>query len=536
MSIRFGALPRPLRDDIRDGRVLPFIGAGFSLNADLPNGVMPTWTALARVLGKDLSDGGDNDSDPVDTISAYEQEHGRLHLVSRLIDLLHINQAKPGAAHLSLVRAPFEHILTTNFDLLLEEAFRSAGIAYFPTVEEGQLAIGSTGQSRMLIKVHGDIHHPDRMVLTEDDFDTWMRRNPLMATEVASLFVRRTGLLIGYSLSDPDLRHVLALLAERLGRMARPLYALVVRANASDRHRFERRGVRVVQLLSRRDGDVNSAFAALFDDMAAEMRSRSVSDLGVRRPGIGDLVPALAETAPVVFLSVPFGRLRPYRDHVFPVIERLGLIPFSGDQVPPGSDIIASIEGVIERSVAVLAEPSGDWTRTELSAALAMHRPVLVLADMHSERGQVWEPNFLSRTTSMQAHPAPQSEDDWLSFRVYLEQWLREVLSRTKLSVGSEPERLLRVGEHRAAVLSAYALLESRLRLRFAEQEGERRPLVLRELLPLAQREDVISPAELESLTSSLRLRNEVAHTGRSVSTAEATAIVRSVLQVLNRL
>jgi len=44
-------IPEPLMTDISDGRCLPFIGAGFSLNAKLPSELkMPDWNGLAKQL------------------------------------------------------------------------------------------------------------------------------------------------------------------------------------------------------------------------------------------------------------------------------------------------------------------------------------------------------------------------------------------------------------------------------------------------------------------------------------------------------
>ena len=46
-------IPIPLLDDIAAGKCLPFIGAGFSLNAKLPEKYeMPDWPVLTTILSK----------------------------------------------------------------------------------------------------------------------------------------------------------------------------------------------------------------------------------------------------------------------------------------------------------------------------------------------------------------------------------------------------------------------------------------------------------------------------------------------------
>ena len=60
------------------------------------------------------------------------------------------------------------------------------------------------------------------MVITEDDYDNFLRDHPVLATHVAAQLVDHTAVLIGYSLDDPDMRQILALLRSRLGRLSAP--------------------------------------------------------------------------------------------------------------------------------------------------------------------------------------------------------------------------------------------------------------------------------------------------------------------------
>ena len=46
-------VPRELLEDMANGNCLPFVGAGFSKNADLPNGTkMPSWSELCDELAE----------------------------------------------------------------------------------------------------------------------------------------------------------------------------------------------------------------------------------------------------------------------------------------------------------------------------------------------------------------------------------------------------------------------------------------------------------------------------------------------------
>jgi hypothetical protein len=48
-------IPKPLIDDISEGRCLPFIGAGFSKNAESDEHLrMPDWSELGKLLAQEM--------------------------------------------------------------------------------------------------------------------------------------------------------------------------------------------------------------------------------------------------------------------------------------------------------------------------------------------------------------------------------------------------------------------------------------------------------------------------------------------------
>ena len=92
------------------------------MNAVLPKGKrMPLWKELGDGLASQLQDF--TSSSVLDGISAYEHEFGRARLVKRLIEILHIQDSRPGMAHREFCSIPFDLVCTTNFDFLLERQY-----------------------------------------------------------------------------------------------------------------------------------------------------------------------------------------------------------------------------------------------------------------------------------------------------------------------------------------------------------------------------------------------------------------------------
>jgi hypothetical protein len=240
--------PQPLLVDLCEGQVLPFIGSGFSLNAIVPPGrVMPLYNQMAACLNELMPDYVGNSSQ--DVFSEFEFRYGRAQLIEEFYKMLLIGVAQPGPAHLAFARLPFDLVATTNIDQLLEQAYFA--VNRFPQVVmfEDQLPVHDTADDPVeLLKVHGDINFPDRVIWTEHDYDTFIERYPLYVTYLASLLITNTALFIGYSLNDYDLRIIWEIIGDRLGRLRRTAYAIEPNPSQSTIERFARRGVQVIGL------------------------------------------------------------------------------------------------------------------------------------------------------------------------------------------------------------------------------------------------------------------------------------------------
>ena len=192
------AFPKPLLDDLVAGKWLPIVGAGFSRNAILPpKKQMPLWQELGKLVGKELGDY--EPSNPIDALSAYEYEYKRPKLIELLFKLLLVDDARPGDAHKSFCQMQFDLVCTTNFDFLLEKQYELTPRHCTPLVDEDQLSVNLSDAGVALLKLHGDLHHPTRLIATENDYDLFLNKYPLLATYIANLLITRTAVLSWFS-------------------------------------------------------------------------------------------------------------------------------------------------------------------------------------------------------------------------------------------------------------------------------------------------------------------------------------------------
>lgn len=538
--------PKPLLDDLVAGRWLPVIGAGMSLNAKIaPPAKMPLWPDLGNAFSAELTDY--SSAGTLDAISAYQHEYGRAKLIERLTELLLVREAAPGEAHQAFCSIPFDVVCTTNFDFLLERQYDAIPRYVYPVVDEDQLSINGDRAGTQLLKLHGDLRHPSRLVATEEDYDNFLARYPLISTYLANLLITNSAVFIGYSLDDPDFRQIWAIVSERLGRSRRMAYSIMVDASSSDISRFERRGVKVINLPGPKSR-YGSILAEAFTELREHIRDNviSISKVTEEEPLQELSLPRDAANR-LCFFSIPIEMLSLYRSRVFPVVEEIGFVPVTADDViTPGKNISAKIDALIDRSSVMVVEMTSPWTRAEYDIAIARNRsasangergplPIIVVA---SEKSQI--------PSSTQIYQAVQrngvSDEAFESFINVLSQHLAAIAGETKQSRDREAQRLLAAREYPAAVISAITQLEARLQQHLASYElspsvsSFRRMMPLRSLIEAALRANLINDLEYKQAREWVSIRNMVIHEAGPVNSRTAKEIVEGVMKIIQRI
>lgn len=230
-------VPTALKQRYSEGRVVPFVGAGASMSVTWNEGGKErrgiSWTELVNHAAEEL---GFSDPDllrvrgtDLQILEYYRAINGS---VAKLQNWFSSSFEAPEAAlqasviHSALaklVRCPV--IYTTNYDNYIERSLNLAGRPTSPIVEERhirELLISDAAHgtsTTQVVKFHGDLDNPTRMVLSESDYENRMRFDEPVDRRLTADALGRVVLFIGYSFRDSNVSYLFRLLNDQLGNM-----------------------------------------------------------------------------------------------------------------------------------------------------------------------------------------------------------------------------------------------------------------------------------------------------------------------------
>lgn len=194
---------RALAAEAASGQLVLFIGAGVSASAGLP-----LWhqmlTRLATDAGFDEAERASLDGlhllDQARLIEDRLRRRGT-EIADRVLDQL--KSHRYGLSHGLLACLPVDQTVTTNYDLLFEQASEAAGrpVAVLPAEPTAE-------HSRWLLKLHGSIDDPEEIVVTRQDVLRYAGRRAALAGIVQSLLITQRMLFVGFSMSDENFHRI----------------------------------------------------------------------------------------------------------------------------------------------------------------------------------------------------------------------------------------------------------------------------------------------------------------------------------------
>jgi hypothetical protein len=201
-----------LKKEYQDGRLIPFLGAGFSKPLKLPDGSQLI-ASLAKKLGFE--------PDLFELHGRFEQlaeyfaisEPGRLqqlvYEMTRGFDSAEAEALrKKSRAHLALAALDWRTLYTTNYDQHAEGALQDAGKPVTVLASFADFQGSRPRGACEVIKFHGTLAQPDTIVLTESSYFQRMALEAPADQRLRSDLLGNSFLFIGYSFSDFNIRYI----------------------------------------------------------------------------------------------------------------------------------------------------------------------------------------------------------------------------------------------------------------------------------------------------------------------------------------
>lgn len=104
-------------------------------------------------------------------------------------------------------------IITTNYDSFLEN---NVAPDYKIYVGQEELIFSSIQSIGEIFKIHGSVTKPDSIILTRKDYLRFDRKCAYLAAKLMTVFVEYPIIFMGYSISDDNIRKILAAIVEGL--------------------------------------------------------------------------------------------------------------------------------------------------------------------------------------------------------------------------------------------------------------------------------------------------------------------------------
>ncbi len=214
---------------IENNKLIIFVGAGVSRNSGIP-----TWAELIRELAKDLgirAKGKDSEGNEVfgndeflKIPQYYYNERKEKEYYDKIKEVLD-KDFQPNEIHKIIFELNPTHIITTNYDNLLEKQARQiqTNIKYCKAANDIELS--TAPNCNFIIKMHGEFNN---IVLKESDYDSYSNNFKLTETYVKGLFATHTILFIGFSAEDSNIRRILQWIKDIIGDKHQPAYLIDV--------------------------------------------------------------------------------------------------------------------------------------------------------------------------------------------------------------------------------------------------------------------------------------------------------------------
>jgi hypothetical protein len=196
-----------------EGRLIPFVGSGFSKPLGLPD-----WRGLIAQVAEKVGYESDlfflHGSYPqlLEYLSRYHQFEWNafVHNMTVIFDSEEaVQKRKKSLSHIALTQLNVKTIYTTNYDTHIESCLRDSGkcVREYASLADFVRADDKLTECEV-IKFHGTLVDPSTLVLTESQYFDRMSLEEAVDQRLRSDLLSNSFLFMGYSFNDTNIRYI----------------------------------------------------------------------------------------------------------------------------------------------------------------------------------------------------------------------------------------------------------------------------------------------------------------------------------------
>ncbi|MBO2633251.1 SIR2 family protein [Shewanella algae] len=232
---------KELHHAMNEQRLCVFVGAGVSKSSETEGIKLPSWEDLIKSFQVELE--LPNEQDYLKLAQLYYLQFGEFLYYKKLKSFFNL-ESSPSFVHQLILKLNPQHIITTNWDCLLEKSI-SQNLDLFDVIVSDE-DLSKSSLPRKLVKMHGDFEHHN-IVFKEDDYLNYENNYPLISNYIKGILSTNAVLFMGYSYNDIDLKLIMRWLRNH-AKSRQPMYLLVFNENKSQIRYLENQGIHVVVL------------------------------------------------------------------------------------------------------------------------------------------------------------------------------------------------------------------------------------------------------------------------------------------------
>jgi hypothetical protein len=227
-------IPEPMRRVIAEGKAVLFLGAGATIGAQHPKGLtVPKGDGLRDELCDKFLNGALKDRTLANVADIIVNEYSLGDLQTFVRN--RFKDFEPADFHQLIPTFPWQSIMTTNYDLIVERAYtRAKSSVRTPEIcvkdsDKIDVRLGEHSNGMAVYKLHGCIdHYQDHsipLILSSEQYARHKKNRRNLFHRMEDLAKQFTVVFCGYRLQDPNIQAILFDLADR--DIDRPRFFLV---------------------------------------------------------------------------------------------------------------------------------------------------------------------------------------------------------------------------------------------------------------------------------------------------------------------